>query len=37
MLIMRYNRSTARVAKGDFIRMKEISLSYDFQNPGLHH
>lgn len=25
-----YNRSTARVAKGDFIRMKEVSLSYDF-------
>ena len=25
-----YNRSTARVASGDFIRMKEISLSYDF-------
>lgn len=25
-----YNLSTARVAKGDFIRMKEISLSYDF-------
>lgn len=25
-----YNMSTARVAKGDFIRMKEISLSYDF-------
>ena len=25
-----YNRSTARVAKGDFIRMKEISLGYDF-------
>ena len=25
-----YNRSTARVAKGDFIRMKEISFSYDF-------
>ena len=25
-----YNRSTDRVAKGDFIRMKEISLSYDF-------
>ena len=25
-----YNRSTARVAKGDFIRMKEISVSYDF-------
>lgn len=25
-----YNYSTARVAKGDFIRMKEISFSYDF-------
>lgn len=25
-----YNRSSARVAKGDFIRMKEISLMYDF-------
>ena len=25
-----YNRSTVRTAKGDFIRMKEISLSYDF-------
>ena len=25
-----YNYSTARVAKGDFIRMKEISLGYDF-------
>ena len=25
-----YNYSTARTAKGDFIRMKEISLSYDF-------
>ena len=25
-----YNRSTARVADGDFVRMKEISLSYDF-------
>lgn len=25
-----YNYSTARVAKGDFVRMKEISLSYDF-------
>ena len=24
------NYSTARIAKGDFIRMKEISLSYDF-------
>ncbi|MDO5571881.1 MAG: TonB-dependent receptor, partial [Bacteroidales bacterium] len=27
-----YNYSTARVAKGDFIRMKEISLNYDFPN-----
>lgn len=26
-----YNYSTERIAKGDFIRMKEISLSYDFQ------
>ncbi len=25
-----YNYSTARVAKGDFIRLKDISLSYDF-------
>ncbi len=25
-----YNYSSARVAKGDFIRMKEISLTYDF-------
>ena len=25
-----YNYSTERVAKGDFIRMKEISLTYDF-------
>lgn len=25
-----YNMSTERIAKGDFIRMKEISLSYDF-------
>jgi TonB-linked SusC/RagA family outer membrane protein len=25
-----YNYSTARIAKGDFIRMKEMSLSYDF-------
>ena len=25
-----YNRSTVRTAKGDFIRMKEISLAYDF-------
>ncbi len=30
-----YNYSTARVAKGDFIRMKEISLSYDFPKPWL--
>jgi hypothetical protein len=25
-----YNYSDARIAKGDFIRMKEISLTYDF-------
>ncbi|MBE6181754.1 MAG: SusC/RagA family TonB-linked outer membrane protein [Rikenellaceae bacterium] len=25
-----YNYSTARIAKGDFIRLKELSLSYDF-------
>lgn len=25
-----YNKSTARVAKGNFIRMKEISLAYEF-------
>lgn len=25
-----YNYSTARIAKGDFVRMKEISLGYDF-------
>jgi len=25
-----YNLSTARIARGDFIRMKEISLAYDF-------
>ena len=30
-----YNYSTARVAKGDFIRMKEISLSYDFPKTWL--
>ena len=24
-----YNYSTARIAKGDFIRMKDISISYD--------
>lgn len=29
-----YNYSTARVAKGDFIRMKDISLTYDF-SPSL--
>lgn len=32
-----YNRSTARVAKGDFIRMKEISLSYDFPQQWISH
>ncbi len=30
-----YNYSTARVAKGDFIRMKEISLAYDFPKAWL--
>ncbi|MGM9763837.1 MAG: SusC/RagA family TonB-linked outer membrane protein [Candidatus Cryptobacteroides sp.] len=25
-----YNYSTARIAKGDFIRLKEVSLNYDF-------
>ncbi|MCI6702895.1 MAG: SusC/RagA family TonB-linked outer membrane protein [Prevotella sp.] len=30
-----FNRSTARTAKGDFIRMKEISLSYDFPKSWL--
>ena len=30
-----YNYSTERVAKGDFIRMKEISLSYDLPNKVL--
>ena len=30
-----YNRSTDRVAKGDFIRMKEISVSYDFPQTWL--
>ena len=25
-----YNYSTERIAKGDFIRLKEISLAYDF-------
>lgn len=31
-----YNLSTARVAKGDFIRMKEISLAYDFPQKWVH-
>ncbi len=30
-----YNNSSARTAKGDFIRMKEISLSYDFPKAWL--
>ena len=30
-----YNFSDARVAKGDFIRMKEISLTYDFSREKL--
>lgn len=30
-----YNYSTARIAKGDFIRMKEISLTYDFPRTWL--
>lgn len=30
-----YNYSTARVAKGDFIRLKEISLSYNFPKKWL--
>ncbi len=32
-----YNNSTDRVAKGDFIRMKEISLSYDFPKNWIGH
>ena len=32
-----YNYSTARIAKGDFIRMKEISLSYDFPTKWISH
>ena len=32
-----YNYSTERVAKGDFIRMKEISLSYDFPKKLIGH
>lgn len=31
-----YNRSTARVAKGDFIRLKEVSLAYDFPKRLVH-
>ena len=30
-----YNYSTERIAKGDFIRMKEISLMYEFRKAGL--
>lgn len=32
-----YNYSTARVADGGFIRMKDISLTYDFSPKLLHH
>ena len=32
-----YNYSTARIAKGDFIRMKEISLAYDFPRNWISH
>ena len=32
-----YNYSQVRTAKGDFIRMKEISLSYDFPKNWLTH
>ncbi len=32
-----YNYSTVRTAKGDFIRMKEISLSYDFPKTWISH
>ena len=32
-----YNRSTDRVAKGDFIRMKEISVGYDFPKSWISH
>lgn len=34
---MPYNFSSERVAKGDFIRMKEISLSYDFPKQWMSH
>ncbi len=29
-----YNYSTARVAKGDFIRLKELSLTYNLPRDG---
>ena len=32
-----YNYSTERIAKGDFIRMKEISLAYDFPKSWIGH
>ena len=32
-----YNYSTERIAKGDFIRMKEISLGYDFPSKLVSH
>ena len=32
-----YNYSTARIAKGDFIRMKEISIAYDFPKSWISH
>ncbi|KGF43104.1 membrane protein [Prevotella denticola DNF00960] len=32
-----YNYSTERIAKGDFIRMKEISLAYDFPAQMIRH
>ena len=32
-----YNYSTERVAKGDFIRLKEISVSYDFPTNVIQH
>lgn len=31
-----YNYSTARIAKGDFIRLKEVSLTYDMPKSFLH-
>ena len=36
MAYQAYNYSTERVAKGDFIRMKEISLAYDFPKSIAH-